>query len=77
MFVITSGNDSAHMKGSRHFSDEAIDVRTKTFTSAYKRTLRKRFEDALGPQFRVLLEGEGTTNEHMHAQVKKGTVFHG
>jgi hypothetical protein len=26
--VITSGNDGHHMQGSKHYSDEAIDIRT-------------------------------------------------
>jgi hypothetical protein len=74
--VVTSGNDSTHGAGSRHYTDEAIDVRTHNFTSRQaKRDFRQRWEEALGPQFRVLLEGEGTPNEHFHAQVRKGHVY--
>lgn len=74
--VITSGNDSRHGANSRHYVDEAIDVRSHNFASrAAKREFRATFEAALGPQFRVLLECEGTANEHFHAQVRKGHVY--
>lgn len=74
--VITSANDSGHMQGSRHYSDEAIDVRSKTFASrAAKERFRRAYEQALGPSFRVLLEGLGTDQEHFHAQVRKGHVY--
>jgi hypothetical protein len=75
VYLITSGNDSAHAVNSRHYTNEAIDIRTKTMTKEYKRDLRQRFEAELGPQFRVLLEDEGEENEHMHAQVKKAHVY--
>lgn len=76
--VITSANDSGHMAGSRHYTDEAIDVRSKTFAStAAKLRFRRDFEAALGASFRVLLEGPGTDNEHFHAQVRKGHTYAG
>lgn len=74
-YVVTSGNDSSHAVDSRHYTNEAIDVRSHAFTSSYKRDLRSRFEAALGPQFRVLLEDEGKPNEHIHAQVKKDCIY--
>lgn len=74
-YTITSGNDSKHMTGSRHYTDEAIDVRTKFLTQAAKKKLRQRYEAALGVQFRCILEGLGTSNEHMHAQVRKNHVY--
>lgn len=74
--VITSGNDSRHSPTSRHYTDEAIDIRTHNFVSlAAKQRFRQMYEQALGPQFRVLLEGVGTLNEHLHAQVRKGHAF--
>jgi hypothetical protein len=74
-YVITSGNDSTHSPNSRHYVNEAIDVRTNTFTRDFKRDLRQRFSDALGAQFSVIIEDEGKPNEHMHAQVRKSHVF--
>lgn len=74
--VITSANDGQHMPTSRHYRDEALDIRSKTFASnAGKYRFRSDFERALGPQFRVILEGLGTENEHFHAQVRKGHEY--
>ena len=79
--VITSVNDSRHGTNSRHFKDEAIDIRTKGPASndmgsaAKKWAFRKRMEELAGGQFRVLLEHLGTPNEHLHAQVKKGRAY--
>lgn len=74
--VITSANDSGHMATSRHYRDEALDVRSKSFASvAAKRAFRAHLEAQLGPQFRVLLEQLGTPNEHFHCQVRKGMTF--
>ena len=71
--VITSANDSQHLPTSRHYTNEALDVRCKSFaTMAAKRAFRVHLETQLGPKFRVLLEGLGTDNEHFHAQVRKG-----
>ena len=74
--VITSANDSRHGPGSKHYTNEAIDVRSHNFRDATaKHLFRTAYELALGPQFRVLLEGLGTPNEHFHAQVRKGHAY--
>jgi hypothetical protein len=73
--VITSGSDSTHMAGSKHYTGEAIDVRSKTFGPQDKRAFADALRDALGPQFTVLLEHEGLPQEHWHVQVKKGRRF--
>lgn len=74
--TITSGNDSAHKPNSRHYTDEAIDIRSKNFlTEKAKREFRAALEESLGPKFRVLYENRGTPNEHFHAQVKMGEKF--
>lgn len=74
--VITSANDSTHDPHSRHYTDEALDLRTHNFTSP---TARHLFQTALvarlGPQFTVLLEDEGTENEHLHCQVRHGLAY--
>lgn len=76
--VITSANDAAHLATSKHYTDQALDVRSKTFaTEAAKRDFLVSLRAQLGPQFTVLYEDAGTPNEHFHLQVKKGTVFHG
>lgn len=74
--VITSINDSQHSLNSRHYKNEAIDIRSKNFSNREeKRLFRVELELVLGKQFRVLLEDEGKPNEHFHIQVKKGTVY--
>jgi hypothetical protein len=78
VLVITSINDSTHMDGSRHYTNEAIDIRSKNFHSREsKRIFRIELEKFLGPYFRVLLENEGSENEHFHIQVKRGFVYNG
>lgn len=74
--VVTSISDSQHSPNSRHYRNEAIDIRSKNFpTRESKRQFRAFYEMLLGPNFRVLLEAEGTPNEHFHAQVRKGMTF--
>lgn len=74
--VITSANDSTHGPTSRHYRNEAIDIRSKNFTShAAKLQFRADYEARLGPKFRVLMESVGTPNEHFHAQIKKGGTY--
>jgi hypothetical protein len=72
--VITSGSDSTHMTGSKHYTGEALDLRSKTL-GALKPTVVATLRAELGTQFTVLLEHEGTPNEHVHIQVKKGRRF--
>jgi hypothetical protein len=72
--VITSGSDSTHMAGSKHYAGEAIDLRSKTL-GALKSTVVATLRDELGSQFTVLLEHEGEPNEHVHIQVRRGRRF--
>lgn len=74
--VITSINDGKHQDDSRHYKNEAVDIRSKSFASREdKRIFRYELELFLGSFFRVLLENEGTENEHFHIQVKKGMTY--
>lgn len=76
--VITAIADSVHSPNSRHYTNEALDLRSKNFRNREdKRIFRAELELFLGPFFRVLLESEGTPNEHFHIQVKKGLKYHG
>ena len=76
--VITSMNDGKHMEGSKHYNDEAIDIRTHNFESREQKIeFCLRFADFLGPKFSILLENEGKATEHIHVQVKKGLAFFG
>lgn len=74
--VITSINDGVHMQGSKHYTDEAIDLRSKNFEiDEQKVEFALRFQDYLGPKFRVLLENYAGENEHFHVQVRRGMKF--
>lgn len=74
--VITAIANGIHSPNSRHYLNEALDLRSNNFPSREsKREFRREFENALGPKFRVLLEGENTLNEHFHVQVKKGEAY--
>ena len=64
---VTSCNDSKHMDGSLHYIGKAADTRTKDFTGD-KHQLLTDCREALGANFDVLLEGEGTDNEHLHVE---------
>lgn len=70
--VITSANDSKHMAKSRHYTDEALDVRSKTFADeAAKARFVTQLRAQLGTDFTVLYEGKGTPNQHFHVQVRR------
>lgn len=67
--TITSGNDSKHKKGSKHYTYEALDVRSKNFPS--KRSKQQFIHDVLlrlGPGYEMFLEFEGKANEHFHLE---------
>jgi hypothetical protein len=74
--VGTSQNDSVHSKNSRHYKDEAIDIRSKSFkTLTSKIRFRDRLRLKLGQMFYVELEDIGTKNEHFHLQIRKGRSY--
>jgi len=74
--VITSANDSTHSENSRHYKDEALDVRSKNFNTLIDKLLFKSaLSEELGAKFVVLLEDIDKPNEHFHIQVKKGSTY--
>lgn len=76
--VITSANDSRHGARSRHYTNEALDLRSRNFSSSKTRNdFIKRLRRALGPRFTILYEGHGTPNAHIHVQPRKGTTYTG
>jgi hypothetical protein len=66
--LITSGNDSTHMKGSKHFLDWALDFRTKHLTATQKQALADTAKKRLGREYDVILESVGKVNEHLHVE---------
>ena len=76
--VITSANDSTHAVTSRHYTDEALDLRTKSFPSeAAKVRFAAALRAELGPAFTVLYENPKTVGQHLHVQPPKGTTYTG
>jgi hypothetical protein len=74
--VVTSCNDGTHKPGSRHYTNEAMDVRSKNFKSnKEKRDFVNALQTYLGSKYTVLFESEGMDNEHFHIQVKKGISY--
>jgi hypothetical protein len=66
--VVTSGNDSTHMTGSKHYSDQALDFRTKTLTTGQKHALQIAVQKRLGRDYDCVLEDLGGPNEHLHVE---------
>jgi hypothetical protein len=73
--TITSGTDCEHSgPDDPHHRGEAYDIRSHDLPD--KQLALATLMTFLGDvRFYAFLEDEGTENEHIHAQVKKGTVF--
>ena len=62
--VVTSAQDGNHMKGSKHYSGEAMDLRIWQFqTEAKQRQVVEMLKDCLGENYDVVLE-----STHIHVE---------
>jgi hypothetical protein len=67
--TVTSGNDSRHMKGSKHYLDHAVDLRTghhwkvPWLTPAQAQGVVGKMQALLGDDFDVVLE-----SDHIHVE---------
>jgi hypothetical protein len=78
--VITSANDGKHSRRprSRHYTDEAVDVRSRSFrTDAMRQRFLRRLRRELGPSFWLDYEHPGKPNAHFHLQVRRGHRYVG
>jgi hypothetical protein len=71
--TITSGHDSTHNPGSKHYKGEAIDIRSVDLTPEQVHVYFDALNSALDPLgFDVVLEGAGatavTTAPHIHIE---------
>ena len=66
--VITSGREGRHRDDSLHYSDRALDFRTKHLTASQKHALVWASQQRLGPSYQLILEQDGKTNEHLHIE---------
>lgn len=75
--TITSGSDGVHSgPNDPHHRGEAYDLRTHDMTPQQKTDVLDKIMAILGYDcFYGFLESPGTDNEHIHIQVKKGTVY--
>jgi hypothetical protein len=78
--VITSANDGKHSQRprSRHYSNEALDLRSRNFrTATARRLFLQRLRRELGERFYVAYEGHGKPSAHIHVQPRRGTTYLG
>ena len=62
--TITSVNDGTHMQGSKHYSNEALDLRTRDFPVEEHKLVRDSLAKILGPEYDVVLEKDHIHLEH-------------
>mgnify|MGYP001253994282 FL=1 len=61
--VVTSGGDGTHMRESKHYAGDAIDLRSPSYYThgdgdpVLGRKVGRALREALGPQFDVVVEG--------------------
>lgn len=61
--IITSGNDSTHMTGSLHYTDNALDFRIFHVPNDKHATLIMRIKQQLGKDYDAILE-----DDHIHVE---------
>lgn len=61
--TITSLLDGVHKSGSKHYDGKAFDMRTFDLPEGMAATVRNKLEQALGPEFDVVLE-----HDHVHVE---------
>ena len=62
--IITAGTDGKHMEGSKHYTGEAVDVRTRYFDKQTASAVAKDLAFKLGSDFDVVIH-EGS---HIHVE---------
>lgn len=71
--VITAGSDGTHAADSAHYRFEAVDVRSKNFTTGTaKHAFAAALRRMLGDGYFVDLEHPSAPNEHFHIQKRRG-----
>ena len=69
--VVTSVNDSTHMKGSFHYTGMAIDLRTNVLTAAQQQSVMAELRSRLTIEYDVILEVD---HIHIEYDPKKSPV---
>lgn len=74
--TITSGTDGTHSGlADPHHRGEAYDVRVHDFAPEVQQKILEEIQNAAGPAFFAFIEDPGTSNLHIHCQVRKGTKY--
>lgn len=63
--IITYGNDGLHMVGSKHYTDEAIDLRVRDIVMPLRKKLAEVLASQLGKNYDVLLK---SNPPHIHIE---------
>lgn len=66
--LITSGNDGKHMTGSKHYTGDALDIRSKHLDDTQLASLIIGVRRRLGNLYQVIVEQRGDPNEHVHIE---------
>lgn len=61
--VVTAGTDGTHMVGSKHYTGNAVDLRSRHLIVVQKALILSDMKQALGNDFDCLLEGD-----HFHVE---------
>lgn len=65
--TVTSITDGRHSRSSRHYIGMAADLRTNNISKLNTDIILMQLREHL-PEFYIILENEGTPNEHIHIQ---------
>ena len=72
MPLITSANDyNGHSKNSAHYRGAAVDIRIRDLDKTSKKNIIVTIKKTLGKGYFILHEDIGSTNEHLHIQLKR------
>lgn len=61
--IITSGTDGKHMTGSKHYTGEAVDIRSRNMTPLQRDYFVKALQERLGLDYQVIVE-----KDHIHCE---------
>jgi hypothetical protein len=69
ILVVTSANDGQHMDNSKHYTDNAVDVRANTMTDAKQKQIASELQSKLGSNYYVGAEFfANPANDHIHVE---------
>lgn len=74
LLVITSGTDGTHMKTSKHYLGDALDVRTSNLTNEQIQMVKLNLMGKLGSDYDVIRESDHIHVEYDPKSLPSGTV---